>query len=95
VTPTKKPFHEELGGLFLHVPLAVFGGALAAIVLGGVLSIVFSSFGIRILSRGDIYNPFLWLPAVFLGLVANRLTRHRSACFVGAIGFLFLLAIVL
>jgi len=57
VTPTKKPFHEELGGLFLHVPLAVFGGALAAIVLGGVLSIVFSSFGIRILSRGDIYNP--------------------------------------
>ncbi len=91
----KKSPLEEVFALVVHVPVAIFGAVIFAIMLDWLASAIFPTVGIRrALSLGIVYNPFLWVFGMLLGLLVNRFTRHRSACWVGAVALLFMFAVM-
>lgn len=93
--PTRKPPHEEVLALvFLHVPIAILGTVLIAIVMGWPIIAIFSRLGMRRFDFAMPYNPLLWVSGVLLGLLVNRFARHRSACWVGAIALLLMFAVM-
>ncbi len=92
---TRKPPHEEVLALvLLHVPIAILGTLLVAIVLGWPVGAIFSRFGMRRFLFAMPYNPFLWISGALLGLFVNRFARNRSACWVGAIALVYMFAIM-
>src|SRR5260370_8164497 len=87
---------EEVLALVVHVPVAIFGAVIFAIMLDWLASAIFPTVGIRRApSLGILYNPFLWVFGMLLGLLVNRFTRHRSACSVGAVPLLFLFPVIM
>jgi hypothetical protein len=90
VSRASRTLVEELIGLPLHFLIAVCGGTLLVIVSGGVMGRACSTIGFPFPDLGLIYNPIVWLVPVFLGIVTNRLMRHRSACLVGIVGALLI-----
>ena len=92
--PTTKSLNRELAGLLLHVLLATAGVYIIFVALGASMASVWP--GIRDVSfGGELYYLLVVLPSVFLGLFVNRIMRHRSASWVGAVASLFLLSILL
>ncbi len=90
----KKPFYEELPFLPLHVVVALVGGTLATILIGGLFGAILSKIGVLPPRFPVIFNPFIWLPGFFLGFAVNRFVRHRSAPFVGVVGLVFLVGVM-
>src|SRR5580700_2366332 len=93
-TSTRPPFWQEVIALPLHFLLGTIGGTLLFMLLAGILGVACASIGFPVPEVGFLYNPLLWLGAVVLGPLVNRELRHRSACLVGIVGVLLLLAIM-
>jgi len=93
-TSTRRPFWQEVIALPLHFLLGTIGGTLLFMLLAGILGVACSSIGFPVPEVGFLYNPLLWSGAVVLGALVNRELRHRSACLVGIVGALLLLAIM-
>jgi hypothetical protein len=91
---TESPLYRELRLVVLHVVVALVGGVLAVLLVGGLFAALFSGLEVRPPTPDVIYNPFIWLPAFFLGLVVNRFARHRSAPFVGIVGLVLLVGVM-
>jgi hypothetical protein len=92
--PARSSLPEELIGLLLHLCIAGIGGTLIVILSGEAISVLLSRVGVRVPDFNPIILLLFFLPVIFLGIVVNRSTRHRSACIVGFLGALFLLLVM-
>ena len=87
---------EEILGLFLHLAIAVVGGLVAFLLIAVFLRPALVKLGIHQNEAAGlgIYNPEFWGPSILIGFFVNRLVRHRSAYWIGAVGILYLCGIV-
>jgi len=93
----QRPIRQELLGLPLHVFIAMPGGVAFAFLLN---FLIFRPVRIWLGTYPGhiplgIYSPVLWGPSILLGFVINRFTNHRSAYWVGMIGLLYLVSILM
>jgi hypothetical protein len=94
VISVRRPLNEELSGLILHCLMAAIVGTLVFVICTMAVDRAFSFAGGRAPDLGLLFNPLIWFPAGLLGVVANRLMQHRSACLVGVVGALFMFAMM-
>jgi len=86
---------EEVLAFAVHVLIAIFGTLLFAVIFDWLASAILPTIGIRrVPSLGILYNTFLWIFGTLLGLLVNRFTRHRSACWVGPIALVFMFGVM-
>lgn len=69
----------ELVGIFVHTPFAFFGGCIASIALILFIDAVLSLLRAPLHGSTSIYNPVIWVPSLFIGVIVNRSVRHRWA----------------
>jgi hypothetical protein len=93
--PANRPFYEELPLLLLHLAVALFGSALAAILIGWIVSAILSWIRILPPSLPLPYNPLILIPAFFGGFLVNHFARHRSAALIWVVGLLFLVGVMM
>ena len=92
---TVRSFREDWMEFPVHFLTATIGGALLSILLSIVTALAVLPFGIRLPDYTPIFNPFAWLAGLLLGVFMNRSRRHQSACFVGALGVVLLILLML
>jgi len=88
---------KEIWCLFIHIPIAFVGSTCIGLVLNAVLlGPIFGIFGVHPNQLPDLgpFNPLLWGCSLFLGLLINYRTRHRSAYWVGGFGVCYLVAVL-
>jgi hypothetical protein len=90
----KRSVGREIVGLVFHALMAMVGGVCIGLLLGVfIFDPLVAALGLH-LNRWPgigLYNPIFWLVSAFLGILVNRLTRHRSASWVAAVGVCYLL----
>jgi hypothetical protein len=84
--PIRRPFRKELMELPVHFLTATILGTILSFLLAIGTAVALSPFKIRLPELAPIFDPFVWLAGLILGFLMNRFRRHRSACFVGALG---------
>ena len=74
-----------------HSFVATALATLAVIMCDSALAIALRPF-LRgpIFDAGSWLGPLVWWPGLLLGFLVNRVTRHRSACFVWIAGLILL-----
>lgn len=93
--PIQRPLRKELMELPVHFLTATIGGTFLSVLLTIGIGLALSPFRIRMPDLGPIFNRFVWLAGVFLGFSMNRSRRDRSACFVGVLGVVLVLLLML
>jgi hypothetical protein len=86
---------KEATSLSLHFLIATIGGMVLFTLFTVMAYETFSILGIGLRGRhAFVYDPFIWLPGLLLGLIVNRRMQNRSACLVGVVAGIFLIMVM-